>query len=59
MSTSTRSVSRSTLPSAASSRAPIIATRLNCFSRVATRHDKLLPNYEGFVQLAAVAILLR
>ena len=29
------------------------------FRRVATRHNKLLANYEGFVQLAAVAILLR
>jgi len=29
------------------------------FRRVAARHDKLLPNYEGLVQLAAVATLLR
>lgn len=29
------------------------------FRRVAIRYDKLLSNYKGFVQLAAVAILLR
>ena len=33
--------------------------KLKQFRRVATRYDKLLPNYRGFVQLAAVAILLR
>ena len=33
--------------------------KLRQFRRVATRYDKLLPNYRGFVQLAAVAILLR
>ena len=33
--------------------------RLKQFRRVATRYDKLLANYEGFVQLAAIAILLR
>ena len=33
--------------------------KLKQFRRVATRYDKLLPNYQGFVQLAAVAILLR
>ena len=33
--------------------------KLKQFRRVATRYDKLLANYEGFVQLAAVAILLR
>ena len=33
--------------------------KLKQFRRVATRYDKLLPNYAGFVQLAAVAILLR
>ena len=33
--------------------------KLKQFRRVATRCDKLLPNYEGFVQLAAIAILLR
>ncbi len=33
--------------------------KLKQFRRVATRYNKLLPNYEGFVQLAAVAILLR
>jgi len=33
--------------------------KLKQFRRVATRYDKLLPNYKGFVQLAAVAILLR
>ncbi len=33
--------------------------KLKQFRRVATRYDKLLPNYKSFVQLAAVAILLR
>ena len=33
--------------------------KLKQFRRVATRYDKLLPNYEGFVQLATIAILLR
>jgi len=33
--------------------------KLKQFRRVATRYDKLLANYEGFVHLAAVAILLR
>jgi putative transposase len=33
--------------------------KLKQFRRVATRYDKLLPNYQGFIQLAAVAILLR
>ncbi len=33
--------------------------RLKQFRRVATRCDKLLANYEGFVQLAAIAILLK
>ena len=33
--------------------------KLKRFRRVATRYDKLLPNYIGFVELAAVAILLR
>ena len=33
--------------------------KLKQFRRVATRYDKLLPNYKGFVQLAAIAILLR
>ena len=34
-------------------------SKLKQFRRVATRYDKLLTNYEGFVQLAAIAILLR
>ena len=34
-------------------------TKLKQFRRVATRYDKLLGNYEGFVQLAAITILLR
>ena len=34
-------------------------SKLKQFRRVATRYDKLLTNYEGFVQLAVVAILLR
>ncbi len=34
-------------------------SKLKQFRRVATRYDKLLVNYEGFVQLAAIAILLR
>lgn len=34
-------------------------SKLKQFRRVATRYDKLLVNYEGFVQLAAAAILLR
>ena len=33
--------------------------KLKQFRRVATRYDKLLATYEGFVQLAAIAILLR
>ncbi len=33
--------------------------KLKQFRRVATRYDKLLVNYEGFVHLAAIAILLR
>jgi putative transposase len=33
--------------------------KLKQFRRVATRYDKLLANDEGFVQLAAIAILLR
>ena len=33
--------------------------KLKQVRRVATRYDKLLANYEGFVQLAAIAILLR
>ena len=33
--------------------------KLKQFRRVATRYDKLLVNYQGFVQLAATAILLR
>jgi putative transposase len=33
--------------------------KLKQFRRVATRYDKLLVNYRGFVILAAVAILLR
>lgn len=33
--------------------------KLEPFRRVATRYDKLLANYEGFVQPAAIAILLR
>ncbi len=33
--------------------------RLKPFRRVATRYDKLLTNYLGFVKLAAAAILLR
>ena len=33
--------------------------KLKQFRRVATRYDKLLPNYRGFVQLAALAVLLR
>jgi len=33
--------------------------KLKQFLRVATRYDKLLANYEGFVQLATIAILLR
>ena len=32
--------------------------RLKQFRRVATRYDKLLANFRGFVQLAAIAILL-
>lgn len=34
-------------------------SKLKQFRRVATRYDKLLANYRGFVQLAAIAILLR
>ncbi len=33
--------------------------KLKQFRRVATRYDKLLANYRGFVLLAAIAILLR
>ena len=33
--------------------------KLKQFRRVATRYDKLLANFMGFVKLAAVAILLR
>ena len=33
--------------------------RLKQFRRVATRYDKLLVNFRGFVQLASIAILLR
>ena len=33
--------------------------KLKQFRRVATRYDKLLANYEGFVHLAVIAILLR
>ncbi len=33
--------------------------KLKQFRRVATRYDKLLVNYMGFVKLAAIAILLR
>ncbi len=33
--------------------------KLKQFRRVATRYDKLLTTYIGFVKLAAVAILLR
>ena len=33
--------------------------KLKQFRRVATRYDKLLANYRGFVQLAAIAVLLR
>ncbi len=33
--------------------------KLKQFRRVATRYDKLQATYEGFVQLAAIAILLR
>ena len=33
--------------------------KLKQFRRVATRYDKLLANYKGFVQLAAITILLR
>ena len=33
--------------------------KLKQFRRVATRYDKLLSNYRGFVILAAIAILLR
>jgi len=33
--------------------------KLKQFRRVATRYDKLLANFIGFVQLAAIAILLR
>ncbi len=33
--------------------------KLKQFRRVATRYDKLLANYRGFVLIAAIAILLR
>ncbi len=33
--------------------------KLKQFRRVATRYDKLLANYRGFVLLAAIAIMLR
>ncbi|MDJ0388864.1 IS5/IS1182 family transposase, partial [Roseomonas sp. E05] len=32
---------------------------LKQFRRVATRYDKLLANFRGFVLLASIAILLR
>jgi putative transposase len=34
-------------------------SKLKHFRRVATRYDKLLANFMGFVTLAAIAILLR
>jgi putative transposase len=34
-------------------------SKLKQFRRVATRYDKLLANFMGFVTLAAIAILLR
>lgn len=34
-------------------------SKLKQFRRVATRYDKLLDNFMGFVTLAAIAILLR
>ena len=34
-------------------------TKLKQFRRVATRYDKLLANFMGFVKLAAIAIWLR
>jgi putative transposase len=34
-------------------------SKLKHFRRVATRYDKLLANYMGFVKLAAIAIWLR
>lgn len=34
-------------------------SKLKQFRRVATRYDKLLANYMGFVKLAAIAIWLR
>jgi transposase len=33
--------------------------KLKQFRRVATRYDKLLPNFRGFVTLAAIHIALR
>jgi putative transposase len=33
--------------------------KLKYFRRVATRYDKLLANFMGFVTIAAIAILLR
>ena len=33
--------------------------KLKQFRRVATRYDKLLANYEGFVHLAAIMVLLK
>ena len=33
--------------------------KLKQFRRVATRYDKLLPNFMGFVKLAAIAIWLK
>jgi putative transposase len=33
--------------------------KLKQFRRVATRYDKLLANYRGFVLIAAIAIMLR
>ncbi len=40
-------------------RIEIMFGRLKDWRRVATRYDKLLANYEGFVRLAAITILLR
>lgn len=33
--------------------------KLKHFRRVATRYDKLLPNFLGFVKIAAIAIVLK
>ena len=35
-----------------------VFNKLKQFRRVATRYDKLLANFRGFVQLAAIAIML-